>query len=242
MGDFSTAIRYLDWVKSRQATLLEAESASVPFTKYYELQHSREFKKIPFVLIVPAHTISNDLDIYQYLPRLVFQYNITLPFSSHILNIKQLDIDNLSNVLGFGIATVKWVDINTGAVTRYGLKNGNAGNFKLCDVYRNQRIPKQFSIEYWLYSTFAGQAGISDDLHIKLSPITNPLFAEELERDITIDDPYDFPDFSWNTPFNVPQINNIVPWSIPDIDTEIQYLTDENGNFITDENGNFIII
>lgn len=238
MGDFGTAVRYLDWVKSRQATLQEAENFPVPFSKYYGIKPSRQFKKIPFVLNVPKHIISSDINVYQYLPRLVFQYNITLPFSSYILNIDGLN----NNTLLSGITTVKWVDINTGAVSRYGLKSGNIGNYNLCDVYHNQRLPKQFSIEYWLGSTFFGHCGINDDFEFILSPITNPLFPEELERDIFINGPHDFPEFSWNTPFNIPQINNIVPWPLPDIDIGVKFLTDENGKFITDENGNFIIV
>lgn len=237
MGDFGTAVRYLDWVKSRQASLLESQSAPVPFSKYYGLQRSRVFKKIPYVLIVPKHLISDNIDTYQYLPRLVFQYNITLPFSSAVIRVEDLNTAVLP-----GVITIKWVDINTGAVTRYGIKNGSIHRFKLCDVYTNQRIPSKFSIEFWLGTIFFGNCGIKNDFKLILSPITNPLFPEELERDITIDGPHDFPEFSWNTPFIVPQINNIVPWPLPDLTISNLYLIDNLGNFILDDLGNRILL
>lgn len=232
MGDFGTAIKYLDWVKSRQASLLEAQRFTVPFDKYYGLQTSRALKKIPYVLNVPKHQISSDESIYQYLPRLVFQYNITLPFSFYIINLKNLSLDSLLP----GVITVKWVDINTGKVSRYGLKNGLIGNYKLCDKYTNQHIPSQFSIEYWLGSTFFGHCGINNDFEIVMAPLVNPNFPEELERDIEAPQPYDYPAFSWYLPLCLPQDNSIPTTDVPN------FLVDENGNIITDGNGHRIVI
>jgi hypothetical protein len=232
MGDFGTAVRYLDWVKSRQATLLEAESATVPFTKYYGLQRSRSLKKIPFVINIPAHTLNPETD-FQYLPRLIFQYKITSPFDFNYF-VKFSEIND--NTINSGVIAIRYTD-EGGETLRFAIKNNFIGLHRLCDLYQNQIILQEFFLEFWLGTKEFDNCGISEDLKITMSALTNPLFPEELERPITIEGPFDYPEFSWYIPFNLPQDNSLPIVGIPDI-----FITDESGNILTDESGNRITV
>ena len=175
----------LNIVPARQATLTEAQSAPVPFDKYYRIQPSRNIQKIESFLILPAYTVPPSS--VNYNGQLMFQYNVTMPAPFYILNGI---VEDMSGLLAGGTLTVKWRVGTT--VYRYfihGFQRFTTNLGELIDVhtfpfYSNQLIPINCVFEFWSMPTLSITPGLQEDFKVRLNYLTDPVTADDTEIDI----------------------------------------------------------
>lgn len=188
MSDFTTALKYLDYQKSRVATLDEASHTPLPFDKYYGLVKARDIKKIFSFITLPR-------TVFPYpsggLHKLMGQFNVTLPGDFYILNANTTPVSE--NVMDCYV-TVKWRVGTT--VYRYVLSISNRAYAPWTNYvygtpfYTNQRIGAECCFEIWRDSIFspkfvgATEFGIQEEIALMTSFFRNPATPEELSVEL----------------------------------------------------------
>lgn len=132
-------------------------------------------------LQVPAN-LTNEAG---YKHRLMFQYNYSFDTDLYLTNIKQLM--NLGSwYLAGGCLTVKWL---YGTKLLDGIEVPNVLRYKILDyrsdidwseipVYTNQRIKKNFCLEFWTDAS-AAFAGLTQDMYLKTDRLSIPSSVDE---------------------------------------------------------------
>lgn len=202
--DFTAAVKYLDKVASRKATIDESQ-----YDKYFSTVTSRDIKKLHYYLELPAQYYTYAELSGLPVPRMLFQYNITLPAPSYILSMF-----SPRGYIRSGVLCVKWRVGET--VYRYRILSGPGsapatGQKQPTDLvyfpaYDKHRIPVNCVIEYWLSvdAFFTQQtAGVLSPFLIKLSRLTNPETAEELSK-IVNTTALDIPTLGFDLPAEIP--------------------------------------
>ncbi len=111
--------------------------------------------------------ITNDVGYHR---RLMFQYNYTNDFDFYITNITQL-MNFAAWYLADGCVCVKWRVGET--VYRYRILDYRSDyNWSFFPLYTNQKVKKNFVIEFWEDNN--GLAGITQDIALKTDRIAIP--------------------------------------------------------------------
>lgn len=203
MGNFNEIVpRRINISPAREATLAEAQSAPIPFDKYYRYRPTREIGKLKTFFILTANTI--DFATAEYFGRLMFQYNVIAPKPFYILNLPRTN-KSFSCVL-----TVKWRVGTT--VHRYFIEgwqqyvhtvfpvpplppyNDDVHNITAFPIYGNQLVPVNCVFECWCapYQSFGPLIhGLHDNYKLEISTRIDPATPDDIENDILVSSPID---------------------------------------------------
>jgi hypothetical protein len=203
MGNFNEIVpRRINIAPAREATLAEAQSAPIPFDKYYRYLPTREIGKLRTYFILSANLVS--IANYLYLGRLMFQYNVIAPKPFYILNQPRTNQEFPC------VLTVKWRVGTT--VHRYFLEgwqqlvqqisfipplpphNYHINNTTAFPIYGNQLIPVNCVFECWSSSFFTfgpPNCGLKDNYKMEISLRTDPNTPDDIENDIIVSNPID---------------------------------------------------
>lgn len=191
MGNFNDIVpKRLNILPARQATLAEAQSAPIPFDKYYTLQPARDIKKIVTYLDLPAFECP--AADFKYVGQLLFQYNVVVPAPFYIVN----PIVESGHV--GGTLTVKWRVGNL--VHRYFIAGyqrkavivnpppytTELRDFQTFPFYTTQLIPVNCVFEFWGMPTFALNPGLPDGYNIAMSFLNDPQDPDQTRIDIQL--------------------------------------------------------
>lgn len=209
MSDFSKAVVYLDYQKSRQATKTEAANSSNRFDKYYSYSKSRDTKKIHYEIILPAFKYDAPLPLVTGVPStIIFQWNVTFRADFYLGALTNSGMHN-------GYLCIKWT-MNDGTVYRYiimGEQNGAppAPNI-LFENYSNQLIRKNCCFEFWKINPGipAGYFGFTSDITIQSSVLANPSYPEQLNIPVSQNAAKTATDFALAFPLAVPADNSVM--------------------------------
>lgn len=190
MASFSETVKYLSISPARKATLAEAQTANLPFDKYYSISNSRKIDRINLTIVLPANTVlSSDIP---YWGRLLFQYNISVGQPFYILN---RIVEDKSYK---GLITVKW---RVGSsVYRYNIYGGqelstsifkrNVANFPW---YSSQLVPSNCCFEFWATRPGTEETyGLTSAFRVKTSLLYEPETAS-LDAKLVSPDPVVIP-------------------------------------------------
>lgn len=211
MGNFNDIVpKRLNLVPARQATLLEAQTAPIPFDKYYTIVPTRDIKKIITYLDLPAFTLPANYS--KYTGQLLWQYNIVAPVPFYILNAITI-FPNIGGTL-----TVKWRVGNT--VHRYfifGTQQYTTNAGEIVDVqtfpkYINQLIPVNCSFEFWSIP-FVVALGLQTPYKLMLNLLTDPPDVDTKRFDIIEAAPILNVTMGNNLPFNMPIAQPILAYN-----------------------------
>lgn len=156
------------------------ETHDSPFDKGYT-RAAGTVGRLGTYLLVPFN-LSQDA---QYKHRLMFQYNYSFDTDLYLTNIKQLMNFSGLFLLG-GCLTVKWragtklVDgIEVPSVLRYKLLDSSMDTtWSGFSTYTNQRIKKNFCLEFWTDNTQI-TFGLTQDMYLKTDRLTIPDSIDE---------------------------------------------------------------
>lgn len=175
MGNFNDIVpKRLNITPARTATLSEAQSAPVPFDKYYTLKSTRTIQKLDTFFKLPAFSVPKNT--LKYIGQYIFQYNVTAPAPFYILN-KIVTDNSLTCILS--------VKYRIGRdVTRYFIAGnqvleilGLRANVQAFPLYANQLIPQQCCFEVWcgaLNNINPPNIGLLNDFYVQTNLKTNP--------------------------------------------------------------------
>ncbi len=222
MSDFSTVQKYLRRSVAREITAAEAiiyntRAGSTNPAKYQTRGvPARDIKLIFETITLPSFSVAS-AGVSAFVPRLLFQYNIT---SLHDFAITRV-INKVA--LAQGCLTVKWRVGNT--VYRYLIAGKDTVTFVFpppdheqnviyFEDYTNQQIPHNFCIEFWsmLYDIGAPLVGLLEDIEIETSILAEPSTADELTRVIAANVPIEFATMSFNLPVALPVVQPSVAY------------------------------
>lgn len=215
MSDFSQVRRYLSLNKSRKATVQEARNHSPSFEKYYSYARSRDIKRIYKHITLPAF-INPIAGIVGYpVPRLVFQYNVTMPADFYLTDVYDIKAHDYSNVVS-GRLNVKWR--NGTVVNRYALGGFiGVGAYRLADYtpYAGQKIGKNCVFEYILTVNdggFFNTYGLDAPLSLRTSLLREPETAEDTLETLMQGVPKTLLELGYFLEFAPPQPQPTIAW------------------------------
>jgi hypothetical protein len=214
MGNFNDIVpKRLNLVPARQATLAEAQTAPVPFDKFYHLIPSRPIEKIRTSLFLPAFTLQ--AANIKYNGQMLFQYNVVAPAPFYILN----DIIETMALSSSGkFVTIKWRVGTT--VYRYFIWGsqlmsigGALVNIHAFPLYSNQLVPVNCVFEFWGKTIGFGTQGLNSGLEIKLNYLQDPNTPDQTSVSINAAAPYDYVALGNNLPVALPIVQPLIAFN-----------------------------
>lgn len=201
-SSFDRVVKYLD--------LRRASKDTTENTKPLTLVRGRVIKKLQDTLTLPAHTY-NIGQVFGYpVPRLLFQYNVTVGYEFSLTYIA-------GAYTKFGQLYVKWREGTT--VFRYRLNVDDpliVSPDRLAQqnvLYTNQRIKSNCVFEFWLTSTTpTAPMGLTSPLILKLSRLRNPVTADDLGSNANAAEALEIADLGVAIPEDLPYNQANIAW------------------------------
>lgn len=195
MGNLSSRIKRLDIYPSRLLTYEERDLYGV---KYLSAQ-ARKIGKLDYFINLPTFYYT-DTD-FQYYPRCIFQYKVTMP--EDFLIIKGLPIQDFDFYIRNGFLAVRFND--NGVTKRYVVLGSSAEknadySYKQHPVYGwpeigNTTVKANCVFEFWA-KLADSEIGIVKDIPLKTSLIRDPETADEVSEIVEIEETYEIADLS----------------------------------------------
>lgn len=202
---FDRVVKYLD--------LRRASKDTTHNTKPLLLDRARKIKKLQDTLTIPTHTYTYAQVAANYVPRLLFQFNVSVgyPFS--------FTFESTLFGGGYSVAGSLFVKWRVGTtVHRYRLLVGGSVTNLLAhfnNVYAGERIPSNCVFEFWLvapHPILTPSVGLIRPLPLTLSRLRNPVTADDLGSNTGLGAPLEIADLGSNLPFAMPHSQENIVW------------------------------
>jgi hypothetical protein len=200
-NDFQGVVKHLDLNRASKDTIQNVK----PLT----LNESRAIKKVQNSLVLSVKTYNPVF--LNNLPRLIFQYDLSIGYNF------SLSLPNLGGYVRGGDLFVKWRVGTTVYRYRLALRSNNV-DFRqsllrqFFNDYTGELIPSNCVFEFWVTSTTSLVVGVALPLHLKLSPLRNPVTADDTGSDIASGNPLEIADLGVALPEVLPYNQPNIAW------------------------------